>query len=389
MWFRKKVRTIILDVKIPKEVIKPIRAMEMVLSSMWQAIYKPPDWWETWIDGEVQLAYTFEIVSLGGDIHFLIRTPDDLRGTVESAIYAQYPNAEISLFEDYTKKVPQDIPNIEWNLWASDYKLLRDDAYPIKTYTDFETEKEVEEEKRIDPLSILLEGMARMRPDEQLWVQVRAKPVTDAEKPWITEGHKLKDKLARRIEKETKQKPLIFEALDVILFGQVPEKPEEKKEVLPPEMKLTPGEREVLSKVEEKLAKPAFETSIRFIYLGKRENFLTSNIRLVFGYFAAFTTQNCNMLIPWGDTLTKIHKSKFLIPNFVIDRRLYLKKRQIFRHYITRTTPKDPRPGGTFILNLEEMATIFHFPGRTSAPAPFISRIEAKKGEAPPNLPTE
>jgi len=52
-------------------------------------------------------------------------------------------------------------------------------------------------------------------------------------------------------------------------------------------------------------------------------------------------------------------------------------------------SPLFPGAGGTFILNTEELASLFHFPGRAVAPVPFVSRIEAKKGEAPPGLPIE
>ena len=42
-----------------------------------------------------------------------------------------------------------------------------------------------------------------------------------------------------------------------------------------------------------------------------------------------------------------------------------------------------------FLISNEELATIFHFPGRGVAAAPFVPRVESKKGEAPPGLPTE
>jgi len=39
-----------------------------------------------------------------------------------------------------------------------------------------------------------------------------------------------------------------------------------------------------------------------------------------------------------------------------------------------------------FILNTEELATIFHFPGNVSA-TPTLAKIASKKSEPPPNLP--
>ncbi len=386
-----KLNYILLDIKIPKEVLKPIRAMETVMIALRQTILDEPDWWEKWIDGKIQLSYAFEIVSLGGEPHFYIRIPDSGRDSVEAVVYGQYPEAEISIAEDYAKKVPRDIPNKEWDLWASDYKFLQPNPYPIKTYTEFETEHELLEEKRIDPVAGLLEAMAKIKPGEQLWVQILAEPVTNKELPWITEGQKIRDKIARRKEKPP-QKPLLIEAADVLITGKPAGAPAEEKEFLPPEMKLTPGEREIISAVEAKISKPGFKTNIRFIYLGKRDVFFKPNLRLVFGFFASFGTESLNYLAPMGKTLTKIHKSWFLPLNLLFERRLYIRKRKIFKNYLRRVGPSFPLPGGkyntgTLVLNVEEIASLFHFPGRGPAPAPFIPRVEVKKGEAPPGLP--
>ncbi len=392
--FVSKTPQIMLEIKMPKDVLKPIRAMEVVMAGFRQTLYDPPDWWEKWIEGKINLSYSFEIASFGGETHFYIRFPESGRDSIEAIIYGQYPEAEITLAEDYTKKVPQDIPNKEWDFWAADYRLLKPNSYPIRTYREFETEREPMEEKRIDPIAGLLEAMAKMKPGEQLWTQIHCEPITDKEVAWVTEGLKEKDKLARRLSEASKQRPLILEALDVLITGEPPKEPEEKKELLPPEMKLTPGERAIITAVEEKISKPGFKTSIRFIYLGKRDVFFRARLRLPFAFFASHLTQHLNGLVPLGKTMTKIHKSWFLPLNLLIPRRLYLRKRKIFKNYLRRVGPLFPLPGGNystgvFVLNIEEMATLFHFPGRAQAPAPFVPRIESKRGEAPPGLPTE
>jgi hypothetical protein len=209
----------------------------------------------------------------------------------------------------------------------------------------------------------------------------------------LDEAKKVRDELARRTTKDKPKKSIIMEAVEFLLTGTPPaEGKTETKEVMPPEMKLTPGERETITKVEEKMAKPAFETSIRWIYLGEREVYYQPNLRLPMIYFSAFSTSDCNTIVPWGGkegTLTKIPKVWWLIPNFLVPKKLYLRKRQLFRRYVARVSPKFPRSGGTFVLNTEELATIYHFPGKSSASAPSLSRIESKRGEAPPGLPVE
>jgi len=392
--FLKKNKRVLLEIRIPKEVLKPIRAMEVVLDGLWQILYDPADWWEKWVEGKIVMDYSFEVASIDGEPHFYLRIPEANRDSIESVVYSQYPDAEISIVDDYAKYVPQDIPNKEWDLWGADYKLLMPNPYPIKTYLEFETEREALEEKRIDPLATLLESMAKIKPGEQFWVQILATPVIDAEVPWVTEGKKIRDELARRVEKKPVQRPLILEAADVLITGQPPAGPqEEKKELLPPEMKLTPGERDIIAAIEKKMAKRGYNCSIRFIYLGKRDIFFKPKLRLGLGFFSNFATQNLNFLVPHGQPfLTKIKKSWFLPFNLFIDRRLYLRKRSIFRKYIKRDYPlfpRKPRWPSNFILNTEELASVFHFPGRRVAPAPFVQRIEAKKGEAPAGLPTD
>lgn len=389
-WIKKQ-KMILLEIKIPEEVLKPMRAMETVMSGLWQSFYDPPNWWEKWIEGKILLGFHLEIVSIGGEVHFYIRCPSYRRDIVESNIYSQYPEAEIDLAEDYTKYIPQDIPNKDWDLFATDYKFLKPNPYPIKTYMEFEKETEKEEEKRIDPIATLLEAMAKIKPGEQLWVQMSLSPIAEGSaKPFFDEGKAIRDKLAKRPE-PLQQKPMIPQAAEILITGKMPGVEEKPPEVIPPEMKLTPGEREIVAAVERKISKPSFKVNARFIYLGKRDVYFKPNLRLALSFFGSYFTENCNALVPWGDTITKIKQDWW---NFFwfIDRRLYLRKRKQFRNYRERFDSYFPRPArwpGVFILNIEEAASLFHFPSRVVAPAPGVTRVESKRGEAPPELPIE
>lgn len=389
VWLKTTFKPVLLEIKLPKEVLKPIRAMEQVLAGMHQACYEPPNWIEKWWEGQVLLSLHFEIISVGGDIHFFVRCHERYRQPVEANIYSQYPEAEISLAEDYTKYVPQDIPNKDWDFWATDYKFLKPDPYPIKTYKSFETETEALEEKRVDPMAALLENFSKIKPGEQFWLQISACPIAEGfVAPFLEEGNALRDKLAKRPEKP-KPKSLFEGAVDVLVFGRPPTEEVVEKDVIPPEMKLTPGEKEIVQGVEFKISKPLFSCNARFIYMGKRDVWFKPNLRLGFGYFANFTTLNMNALVPYGKTLTKV---KSRPPFNALDkRRLYLRQRKIFRHYKDRFHSAHPLSGRwpfVFILNIEELASLFHFPSWEVAPVPGVPRVEAKKGP-PPELPVE
>jgi hypothetical protein len=389
LWWKQELWTatqkqVLLEVKIPKEILKPIRAMEQVFAGI-HSLHDVLVWKEKWIEGQFQLSISLEIVSIGGEVHFYIRTPASFRNVLEANVYSQYPNVEITEAEDYTRKVPQDIPNKNWDLFGFDMIATKEDPYPIRTYINFETEKEALEEKRIDPLAGLIEGMAALKPGEQLWVQVIAKPIRE-EVPWVKRGREIVDEITHRSEKETKRPPLLKDALDILVTGEPPKEEEEEEEIMPPEMKLTPGERELVRAIEEKITKFGFSCTVRFIYLGEKEVFFKPKARIPFGFFKEVSYENLGGLKPWKVTMTK---SKTVFLWFWDKRREYLRKRKLFRHYIHRYPPLFPKPGGTFVLNTEEVATLYHFPGKAVAPAPAFSRIESKKGEAPPGLPTE
>ena len=379
---------ILLEIKLPRETLKPIRAMEQVMSSLHAVVFLSPDWWEKWIEGQVPLSTSFEIASIGGETRFFIRCWSAFRDAVESSIYSQYPQAEINEVDDYTKYVPQDIPNKDWALWGMDYCLVKDDHLPIKTYPKFEIETIKEEEKKVDPLSALLEAMAKVKPGEQIWIQIIATPVGGPQAAaWVKKGKEMRDELVRR-PKPPKRKSIIQEAIEILISGP-PSPAPEKKELIPTEMTLTSGEREIVTRIEEKISKPIFNVNIRAIYLGKREVWFKPNVRLISSYFNGYTTTNLNALFPLKKTAPKIHKSWFLPLNLLIPRREYLKCRRIFRNYVKRNSPFFPKPGGTFILNTEELASLYHFPSETVAPAPGVWRAEARKGGIPPTIPTE
>ncbi len=403
LWYP-QFKWIMLEIVPPKEVLKPFSAMENIFSMLW-GIFDGPNWRERWCEGELPLGgglwFSFEVASFGGEIHFYMRIPDFYRDTAESVIYSQYEEAEIFLVDDYTKRVPQDVPNEDWDMYAEDYTLMKEDYYPIKTYSAFfekaAEEKRVMEEKRVDPMNSLLEVLSKLQSGEQIWIQIVTNPIVDQVFPWLEKEKRAVEELAKRRSAPSGSKSMFQIAVDFISGKE--SGGENGSELIAPELRMTPEEKKKLEAIETKAGKPAYQCWIRGVHLyNKNEPHFAGNYKFIRTYLMSqFMTQNLNSLIFYGPTRTRIHY-------WLRDRRLYLRKRQRFRNYIERLPSLFPRtfkgepicscghiqgrsPGirATCILNIEELATIFHFPAKIVTPA--ITPVEAKKAGPPPNLP--
>lgn len=386
VWYPKK-EWVILEIIPPGEIGKPFRAMEDLFSSIWM-LYSAPNWREKWCEGSLPVApswFSFEILGIEGDVHFYLRLPKDQRGYAETIIQSHYPEAEIFEADDYTKNVPQDIPNKTYDLKGEDYVFLKpSDCLPIKTYEFFEPstpELVKEAEKKIDPLTSLMEAMTKLKKGEQFWFQIIAAPIINCKEiPWMDEAQKKINKIAQRPGPAKPGKSIIQEVIDILIFnifssGET-EKPAESK------TQITPGEKNILEAIEKKISKNAFKTNIRALYIYQKDAYNGAHAAIARNYFAHFSTANLNTIILWAETRTKVHY-------FFRDRELYVKKREIFEKYIKRFTPLHPAMTGkgNMVLNIEELATIFHFPIQANTLPSGVPRIMSKKGTAPLNLP--
>jgi len=394
-----KSKWLVLEMIPPKEVLTPLKAMEDVFTVVWP-IYDKGNWRERWCDGCLDNSpywMSWEIASIEGNIHFYIRVMSAHRTAVETAIYAHYPEVEIREVQDYTKLVPQNIPNEEWDMYGEDWEQTKPAAYPIKTYEKFfepQGERISAEEKRIDPIASLLELMAKLGKGEHYWLQFITVPVQDFDEPdWKPEAKSIINKITKRPDKKdtTFFEDLAYVAKQVLL-GPEKEGSGEKASYKwldqsqsdegEREMVLTPGEKDILSEIENKIKKPVFRTAIRGVYIAKRENWKSSHKAMARSYFAHFATIHMNRIGFNNDTRPKIHY-------IWRKRRSFLRARRMFRNSVLRFPPLFPdRRKVASILSTEELATIFHFPIKiTGLVAPTTARVESKKGGPPPNLP--
>ena len=338
-----------------------------------------------------QPRFSFEIISIGGRIQFLVRTQKEYQNLVEAAFYAEYPNAEIYEVEDYTKNGPEKFPNQEYDLWGAEIVLYNNESYPIRTYPAFEHSLSGEFK---DPISNFLEVLSKLLEGEQVWIQIL---ITFGGTAWKKRGEKLVNELIG-VKKEEKGgggigsfftslissvvgglANFLYEAI----FGETVsggETKELKKEAPPSLISfLSPGEKEVVTAIQRKISKIGFRTKIRIIYLAKKDLYdVHRAIPGVLGAFNQFNTLDMNGFKP-DDYVKTVPPSFSLCPQ----KDLVKKKNSILKAYRERSF----RCGTNgYILNIEELATIYHFPVAT-VESPLIKKTGSKKAEPPLTLP--
>lgn len=335
---------------------------------------------EEFVEGRFTNKFSFELVGEAGSVRMLIRTPTGFRNLVESHLYAQYPDVEIREVEDYVGNVPSVMPNREWDLWGTDLVLVGPDPLPIKTYDYFE---ESVTGKMIDPMAGMIEALGKVGPNQMAWFQMVIVPVmekwsVDKEtRDFIEEfaGNKKKKKNVGIIEGVIGQLSEFLKNLFPAMF-QSPtwEHATEDKAMDPLDLRLTPGKRKALEALEANVGRNVFSTKMRFVYLGRRENFTKSVVSSFIGSLKQFADMNLNSFKPDNTSKT--------FANFVArEPRLRYRQRKIFRRYKDRDTD-----GKKFILSTKELASVYHMPDM-GVISPYLQRVPAKKGGAPANLP--
>ncbi len=368
---------VLLEIIPPKDIEKSPKLMEALYAGM-QGTEKSFDVLEEHLDGMFPVSFSLELVSDGGEVHFYIRSQRTFRNLVESHLYAQYPDCVIKEVPDYVNDVPKVIPNEKWNLWGTDFEFFRHDAYPIRVYRDFE---ESITGKMIDPLSGLIEVMGKLPPDQKIWYQIIASPL---EPSWgAKEGKKLVDKLKGKEEKQENIFDRVKQDFVDVVTNLVPAlthpiefAKKESKDEQPLEFRLTPGEKDVLKAVEANLGKLHFKIKLRFVLVGRRENFSKAHVSSFTGAIKQFNDNNLNSLKPQSISKT----TSFLIFK---KSRLRHRQRKILRRYRSRSND-----GVRVTMSSEELATIYHLPDM-SVLSPSLTRIDSKRGGAPTNLPIE
>ncbi|PID84381.1 hypothetical protein CSB09_01040 [Candidatus Gracilibacteria bacterium] len=295
-----------------------------------------------WIFGQEYIS--FEYVAHKDEIYFYVVVPKRSQLLVEKQIIALYPDCliektnEVNIFKDRAYSRGEIM------------RLAKTEEYPIRTYQKLES----------DSINALLSALGRLDSQSSAVIQILLRPVPD------TWQKKIK-KMIRKTEKGKPKKryfslnPLVWIRgfIDIMLRSPDDTVKEEPQEIKEDE---DPIDDEGLMK--EKVKKTGYETVIRIITTSNDENTAEVELKNIISAFSQFASPAYNKFKPikW--------KSLSLVVHYYI-----------FRQFAWWQPVN--------IFNIEELATIFHFPHSKYNRQPEIKWQHFKIVKAPSNTPTE
>ena len=383
------IKWVLLEIQVPRDVIKSPAAMELILSN---AFYHQSGkgFWEQFIIGAPWFWFSLEIASIDGRVHFFVRTPTRMRDLVETQIYAQYPQAKVVEVDDYTLHVPDYKKDGDWNVWGCEFTKEKPDFLPVRTYRDMdEMDSGTKEEYKIDPITPVIEYLGSLPKGQQLWIQIVIRQSIKKYHSHHTGGH---------VDFYTAAQEYILEILK-------PYSRTQKYESAPTEFGFdvrTPDfMKNVVKAITDNMSLLHFDCGIRLVTISDKRlctddqfNNLRRDSRLLFRQYAQPNINEFKRInptqfdAPWSDptgfAVTKYKK-----------RTLDFFRMRTFFHPPLQYSADYPKalslffPSGApkiFVMSTRELATIFHFPGMVSE-TPSFKRIESKIAKPPSNLP--
>ncbi len=293
--------------------------------------------------------FSFEIVANNKLISFYAVAPREMGRYLEQQIQAYYPEAVLEEVEDYNIFSPRG------QTVAGLVKTKRSYIFPLKTYNKMEA----------DPLNSLVNAMSKMGEEESLAIQY----VVRSSRPgWhnkvnrivsaVSQGKKLSDAL--RVNVFSKILMFLGDLASAAKPTATAAKPEK-------ENRLTAMEQEVLKLIEEKNSKAGLDVNIRLVASAKDHSRARVFLNNMLGALSQYNYYQ------YGNVLTnKLPFYNKLIQKFLI-------KDFIYRRF---------KPRSAFILNTEELASLYH-PPLSSTETPNIQWLSAKYSAAPSNVPGE
>lgn len=368
------------EIKVPREVLKGPKAMEQFFQTIYSLQNKPGSFLKKWWSGEVCRWYVIDLVGVNNELHIFFRLTSRLSEAVQGILYAQYPDIEIVETEDYlaTKmwKSYDELSEAGYEIFGNELMQTESNAISINTYSEHESDQGDEKGRIIDPFAVLLELIHNLGKDEQILVQYIIQP--DVHKHWVHGAEHMIEEIRNRTQEVGKDKS--GNAMVKFRFR-------------------TPGEEDVIRRIEDKLEKGNFETTIRYMHLAPKATFnFNIGYRGIQTFFNQFRHDK-QTLERNGKTMTKAEW--YYYPWIFHNWRSRVYRRKFYAEYMRRFLPEESFVGKLYnsyfwrlcfghrpmVLSAEELATLVHIPTNVVLTQATMERIESKRLPAPSGLP--
>ncbi|MFA5877073.1 MAG: hypothetical protein WC880_01790 [Candidatus Paceibacterota bacterium] len=335
-----------LELKPGDETPPTAKAMELVFYSLYHRTNISRV--DAYLRGKVRSSWSFEVYAHNGRVRFFAHVPESYRVLLEGRIQAEYRDIDIQEVRDYSRELHFD--PFHMRLTAREYTLSKPDPYPLKTYVAYEDARE----KR-DVFGDIVEGLARTNVHEHVFVSIVMRP-HQRERFNIFENPR--DTLHEAAHIEIKK-----------LVGSSGEM-----------NKLAPTTKTIVSAIESALNKPSFDCGIRSLYIADREHFDESYEDTLTHLLDPLNDNDLNGFVAYDPN----HRPGFVLSE-VFGAVPILASSHLLNLYRRRAFFAPPYYGKAFVLNTEELATLFHLPHASRGSA--LARMRGLTLEPPENLP--
>ncbi len=296
---------------------------------------KPQTGWKAWLYGRTD-EMAFEIVCLKKIIRFYVTVPRNAQTFIEQAISAAWSDANVEPVEDYNIFSPRGV------VVGAHLKLARLSAFPIKTYR--------KQDK--DPLNAITQSVAKLPETEGAAFQFLLRP---ADGSWRKRGIKIAANMKKgmtmseAISGQKKSKAGVAELTGMKQFKEAEEH------------RLSPLDEQAMQGLEEKASKAGLEVCARIVACGDTAESAQASLASMLNAFAPYNVYE------YGNSFAKdVPRSKARMISAFVHREF-----------------DDNR---TFVLNAEELASVWHLPTPWSE-TPNIQWLLARRVPAPANIP--
>lgn len=285
----------------------------------------------------IDTPFVFEVAvhNVSSEIHFYIGVP---RNKIEFSIQqitAVFPNARIEEVDDYTIFSPTS------KYSAGHLSLKEHSTLPVRTYT----------EARVDTFTPILSAFSKLNEvGDGAAMQIIVQPAS-------IEARKSIENTISRIKKGEKLKDILKEGFVTEIGKFFSSSSPAKEEPAQPHVDET-----AIQTLEKKIAKPLLKINVRIVAASEDHDRSEDIIMNIAGAYRQFHS-------PQGNEFRFIKPKK--------------QKKLVFQYIFRRFDD-----GQSFLLNTEELASIFHLP-ISATNVPHVKWLTSKETETPMELPTD